>query len=83
MIKKIIQDISDRLVEFQYTVDKALSNQNLQFTAEIWTNDTNLPPSANNDKFKIVANNKFPFLYMKMGWYPKGDMKFELFRGKG
>ena len=63
-IKKIIQDISDRLVEFQYTVDKALSNQNLQFTAEIWTTEGKSLTLEKEETVQITTNNKFPFLDM-------------------
>ena len=52
-IKKRVQEIKNWLYEFQQTVDKAAGNQHLRFTAEIWTNDMNLPPSAKEDKVKI------------------------------
>ena len=64
--KKSVQDIKKWLAEFQQTVDKVSGNQSLQFTAEIWTNDTNLPLPAKEDKVQIVMNKKFPFLDMKM-----------------
>ena len=64
--KKSVQDIKKWLAEFQQTVDKVSGNQHLQFTAEIWTNDTNLPLPAKEDKVQIVMNKKFPFLDMKM-----------------
>ena len=35
------------------------------------------------DKVQIVSNNELTFLYMKMSWSPKGDLKFGVFRKKG
>ena len=46
--------------------DKAAGNQRLQFTAEIWTTEDNVPTPSKEDRFKIVTNEKFPFLDMKM-----------------
>ena len=43
--KKSVQEIKYWIAEFQKTVDKALNNQYLYFTAEILTSDKNLPPS--------------------------------------
>ena len=43
--KKSVQEIKYWIAEFQKTVDKALNNQYLYFTAEILTIDKNLPPS--------------------------------------
>ena len=54
-------------------------NQHLQFTAEICTKDTNIPPSDKKYKVQIVKNNEFPFLVMKIGWYPEGGMQLGLF----
>ena len=64
-------------------MDKEAVNQQLQFTAEILTNDTNLPPSAKKDKVQIMIDDEFPFLDMKMIWYPEEDLKFGVFRRKG
>ena len=72
--KKSVQEIKDWLAEFQKAVDKAAGNQHLQFTAEIWTNDTKLPPSAKKDKVEIIINDKFLFLDMKMIWSPEGGL---------
>ena len=70
-------------MEFQQTMDKAADNQNLQFTAEIWTNDKNTPPSAKKDRVQIVTGNKFPFLDMKMSWSLEGYRQFGALRKKG
>ena len=35
--KKKASEIIDRLEDFQQTVNKALGNQHLQFTVELWT----------------------------------------------
>ena len=70
-------------MEFHHTVDKITGNQHLQFTAEICTNDKNLPHSAKNDRVKIVKNYKFPFLGMKIIWSPEGGLQFGLFSKKG
>ena len=53
-------------------MDKEAGNQQLQFTAEICTNDTNLPPSRNEEKVQTVANDESPFIDMKMSWSPEG-----------
>ena len=42
-------------MDFQQTVDKAVVNQHLQFTAEIWTKDMPPPPFVNKDKVKRVS----------------------------
>ena len=63
-------------------MDKSAGNQQLQFTAEIWANDTKLLPSAKKDKFQIRENDKFPFLDIKMIWSLKGGMQFGVFREK-
>ena len=81
--KKIVQEIKDWLVEFQQTVDKAGGNQHLQFTAELWGNYVNLPPSENKYKVQIVENNDFPFLDMRIRCFPEGCLKSGLFRNKG
>ena len=60
-------------------MNKAAVNQHLQFTAEICTTDTNIPPSLNKEKVQIIINNKFPFLDMKMSCSPEGDLQFRLF----
>ena len=60
-------------------MDKAAGNQNLQFTAEIYTDDEKLPPASKKNKVQIVANDKFPFLNMKMIWSPEEDLEFGLF----
>ena len=70
--KKSVQEIKYWLEEFQHIVYKAAVNQQLQFAAEIWTNDTNLPHSSKKDKVQTVANEKFPFLDMKMSCSPEG-----------
>ena len=82
-VNKSIQEIKYWLDEFQQTVDKASGKQHLQFTAEIWRNDTDLPPSAEKDKVQMVVNDEFPFLDMKISWSPEGDLKYGLFRKKG
>ena len=70
--KKSAREIKDRLKEFQQTVNKAVGNQHLQFTAEIWTNKENPPTPAKEEGVQIVMNDEFPFLDMKMSWSPEG-----------
>ena len=65
-VNKSVQEIKDWLVEFQQTVNKAVGNQYLHFTVEIWTNDMNLPPSVKKYKVQIATNNEFLFLDMKI-----------------
>ena len=61
----------------------AAENQHLQFTAEIWTNEDNSPIPEKEDRFQIVTNDEFPFLDLKMSWFPEGDLQFGVFRKKG
>ena len=68
----IVKGINHWLVDFKQIVDKAAENQHLQFTAEIWTNYTKLPPSVNKFKVQTMANDKSPLLYMKISWYNEG-----------
>ena len=75
-----IQDIKDWLKDFQHISEKAAGNQHLQFTAEKWTNNNNLPLSTKKDEVQTVANNELSFLDMKMSWSPKGDLQFWVFR---
>ena len=63
---KSVQEINDWLADFQQTLDKAVGNQHLQFTAKIWTNEMNIPPSAKKDKDQIMTNDEFPFLVIKI-----------------
>ena len=44
--QKSVKEIKDWLDEFQQMADKAAGNQHLQFTAEIWKPDENLPPPS-------------------------------------
>ena len=81
--KKIAREVKDWLEDFQKTVNKAAGNQHLQFTAEIWTNEENSPTPAKEEIVQIVTNKKFPFLYMKISWSPKGDLKSGVLRKKG
>ena len=71
-VKKSAHKIKDWLVGFQQTLENASGNQHLQFTAEIWINDVNLPPSVKKDRVQIVTNDKFSFLDMKIIWSPEG-----------
>ena len=41
-----------------------------------------LPPSAEKDKVKIMANDKLTFLDMKMIWSYNGDLEFLVYRKK-
>ena len=59
-----------------------MGKQHLYFTVEIWTNDTDLTLSAKKDKVEIVTNSEFPFLDIKMNWFPEGDLYFSVFRKK-
>ena len=81
--KKCVKEIKDWLEEFQKTVNRAAGNQHLHFTTKIWMPDVNPPLPAKEDRFKIVTNNEFPFLDMKISWSPEGDSQFGLFRKKG
>ena len=65
-VKKNVIEIRDWLEEFQQTVNKAAVNQHLQFTAEIWTIEENSPTPAKEGRVKIVTNDEFPFIDMKM-----------------
>ena len=60
-----------------------VDNQHLQFTAKIWKNVTNLPPSEKKDRVQIMKNYEFPFLDIKMSWSPEGGLQFGVFRGNG
>ena len=82
-VNKSVQDLIDWLAYFQHIVEKEEVNQHLRSIVEIWTNNTNLPPSEKKYKVQIVANNKFPFLDMKMSFSPKGDLQFGVFIHKG
>ena len=64
-------------------MDRAVGIQHLQFTAEIWTTDTDLPLRAKDNKVQVVTNYELPFLYMKMSWSPEWDLLFSVFRKKG
>ena len=72
-----IQEIKYWLVDFHQTVDKAAGNQYLQFSAEIYMNDKNPPPSAKKDKVKIMTNKKFHFLDMKTAGTLRGTCNLE------
>ena len=80
--KKKASEIKYWLKEFQQTVNTASGNQHLQFTAEIWTNETNSPTPAKEDRVQIVTNDEFPFLVMKMSWSPERNLQFGVFRKK-
>ena len=64
-------------------MDKAAGNQQLQFTAGIWKNDTNPTPSAKKDKFQIMENYGLTFLDMKLSFSSEGDLPFGVFRKRG
>ena len=81
-VKKKVQNIIDWLGEFHGIMDKALGNQNLQFTAEMWTNNENLPPSEKEEKFHICADDGLLFLDMNMSWSLKRDLQFRIFSKK-
>ena len=82
MRKKGVQEIKDWFADFQQIVDKSAGNQHLQFTVEIWKNDTHLPPSAKKDKVQNVENDKYPFLDIKISWSPERLLKIGVFRKK-
>ena len=67
------------LSQFQQTANKAARNQHLQFTAQIWTKLENSPTPAKEERVQIQTNDKLPFLYMKMSWFPEGDLQFRVF----
>ena len=50
--KKMVQEIKYLLEEFQQKLEKAEGNQHLQFTAEIWANNTYPPPLRRRIRFK-------------------------------
>ena len=81
--KKRVQEIKDLLAEFQHIVDKVAGKQQLQFTAEIFTNNIKLPPFLNKEKVQTVENEEFLFLDMKICWSPKGGLQFGVFGNKG
>ena len=54
--KKSVHEIKYWLAEFHNTVDKAEVNQQFQFTAEIWTNYTNVTPFTKEDNVTRVTN---------------------------
>ena len=56
--KKKAIEIKDWLEEFQQTVNTAVGNRHLQFTAEIWTDGANSPTPEKEDRFQIVTNNE-------------------------
>ena len=64
-------------------MNKAVENQHLQFTAEIWTEEENSPTPAKEEQVQIVTNDELPFLDMKMSWSPEGDLIFGVFRKEG
>ena len=64
--KRITKKVKDWLNNFQQTVNKAAENQHLQFTTEIWTTENNSPTPSKKERVKIVTNNEFPFLDMKL-----------------
>ena len=80
--EKKARNIRDRLEQFHQTANKAVGNQNLQFTAEIWTKEDNSPTPAKEERGQIVMNDEFPFLEMKMSCSPEGDLEFGVFRKK-
>ena len=43
----------------------------------------NSPIPAKEEIVKILTNDKFLFLDMKMSWSPEGDLQFILFRKRG
>ena len=79
---KKASEIRDWLEEFHKIVNKAVGNQQLQLTAEIWMTEENYPTPAKEERFKIVTNNKVPFIDMKMSCSPEGDLQFIVFRKK-
>ena len=81
--KKKAREIRDWIEEFHKTVNKAVGNQHLKFTAEIWTTEENSPTPAKEETVQIVTNDKFPSIDMKMSWSPEGNLKFGVFSKKG
>ena len=81
--KNKVQPIKYWSAQFQQIVDKVEGNQ----TPTVHCGDRGKwyepPPSSKKDKVKIVANDKFAFLYMKMSWSPEGDLQYGLFSKKG
>ena len=55
-------------------MNKAEGNQHLQFTEEILTTKENPPTPEKEERVQIVTNGKFPFLDIKMIWFPEGDL---------
>ena len=81
--KKKSSEIKDYLEEFQQTVNTAMGNQHLQFTAEIWANKANSRTPAKENRVQIATNDEFPFLDIEMSWSYEGELQFGMFRGKG
>ena len=64
-------------------MNRAAGNQHLQFTAERWKTDVNLPLPAKEDKVQVVTNDYFLFIDMKMICPPEKGLQFGVFRNKG
>ena len=64
--KKKASEIKYWLEEFHQTLNTASVNQHLKFTEEIRTDGANPLTPKKKDPVKIVTNDEFPFLDMKM-----------------
>ena len=57
---KNASEIKDWLEEFQQTVNTAVGNQHLKFTAEIWTDGANQPTPKKEDRVGSLRLSIFP-----------------------
>ena len=64
-------------------MDKAVVNQHVQFTAEIWKPNENPRPQTKEDRVQTVTKYESPFLDMNMKWTPEGELNFSVFRKAG
>ena len=60
-----------------------MGKQHLQFTAEICTNNTNIPTSEKKDMVQIFTADVLAFLDMNMSWPPNVYLKFGISSKKG
>ena len=81
--KKKASEIKDWLEELQKTVNTAAGNQHPKFTAEIWTDGANSLTPKKEDRVRIVMNDEFSLLDMKMSWSSEGDLPFGSKKKKG
>ena len=82
-VKNSSREVNDWLEEYQQTVKKSAGNQQLKFTAEIWTTEEISLIPAKKYRVKIVTNDEVSFLDMEMSWSLEGHQQFNVFRKRG